>query len=127
MLMRPPCDAVDESIEYLERGWKSTYHAFVAAADGAGIARIASANADDGDGGTVQTDEGVHVLDDDADGREDRCDGDTVCREDLLAALDGPGAAGVRGNVVRGGDGKDCDGGEGEELGEHGEGELRGW
>ena len=56
-------------------------------------------------------------MNDDPDGCEDGRSSWTVCLLDRLAALDRPGAArlGERG----GGDGKDCEGGDSGELGEH--------
>ena len=38
----------------MKKGWKSTYHVGVAAADGAGRARVARADADDVDGRAVE-------------------------------------------------------------------------
>ena len=81
---------------------------------------VGAANVDDGDRGAGDPDGRGDVLDDDADGREERCCGGAVRSLDRLAALDG--ARGARGAVRRrwGGGGEDCEGGEGEELGEHG-------
>lgn len=48
------------------RAWRGTYVAVVVAADCLGAARITSANANDGDRGAVDSQENIHVLDDDA-------------------------------------------------------------
>ena len=80
-----------------------------------------AADTDDGDRGAGQADERVNVMDDDADGLEDAGRGGVARLLDGVAALDGTRAAGARGRAVRrgGGDGKDCKGGDGGELGEH--------
>ena len=66
MEMMPPYGQPVVSIE--DQGWilNTTYVAVVLAADGVGGARIAGADADDGDGGAGKPHEGVHVLHDDA-------------------------------------------------------------
>lgn len=84
-----------------------------------GLPGIAAANADHGDGRAGETDGDVEVLHHDAQGREDGCYGRASRGRDRLAALEGPGAAGPVCRRCGGGDGKDCEGGEREELGEH--------
>ena len=43
-----------------------TYDVVVGAADGVGVAAVAGGNANDGDGGALQTNKSVHVLNVDA-------------------------------------------------------------
>lgn len=57
-------------VQIVERN--RTYEAVVVAADRLGRARVAGADADNVDRGAVQADEGVHVLDDNAQETEDR-------------------------------------------------------
>ena len=85
--------------------------------------RVASTDANDGDRGAGEANEGIDVLHDDADGGED-ARGSRVARLlDGLAALDGTGAAAAGrarpASGSRGGGGKDCESGEGDELGKH--------
>ena len=86
---------------------------------------ITRTDADDGDRRAGEADEGGNVLHNDADGLQDGRNRRAVGGKDLLAALDGCGAAG-RGRSGRGGGGgKDCESREGDELREHGEGVER--
>ena len=80
-----------------------------------------AADTDDGDRGAGQPDQRIDVLDDDADGGEDRSRGGVASLLDGLAALNGARAARRWRRRVGGGggDGKDCQGGDDGELGEH--------
>ena len=83
---------------------------------------VARADTDNGNGGTREADEGVNVLDDDAETGKDLCDRRVTRRSRRLAALDGTGCACARGLATGhgGGGGKDGERGEREEeLGEH--------
>ena len=150
MEMRLPGERSEEEHQYkvntqrhhTKPGWKRT-KGVVVAADGLLVATvpcqlssiwerrlgeslpsIAGADANDGNGGTGEAHEGVDVLYDDPDGGEDFGGGWVARLLDGLAALDGTGGAGVSSGPVsgsRGGDSKDCEGGDGEEFGEHGE------
>ena len=79
---------------------------------------VARSDADGGDRGAGEADKSVDVLHDDAEGPKDGRSRGGARLLNALAALDGPSAA--RLSEGRGGDGKDCGGGEYEELGEHG-------
>lgn len=83
---------------------------------------VARADADNGNGGTREADEGVDVLDDHAEAREDLRDRRVARRSRRLAALDRAGSACARRLATGhgGGGGKDGERGEREEeLGEH--------
>lgn len=81
---------------------------------------VGAADADAGDTRARQADGDVQVLNDDAKRRQDRRDGRAARGLDGVAALERAGRARARGLRRRGGDGKDCERGEGRgELGEH--------
>ena len=87
---------------------------------------VAAANADSSDGRASDPNGGGHVLDDDPESREESRSSDAVSGLDGLAALDCTSGAGSRRvglASVRGGVGgrKDSEGGESEDVGEHGE------
>lgn len=79
----------------------------------------AASDTDDGNGRAGEAHKGVDVLYDDTEARENGGHGGAVGLLDGVAALDGAGAAGRVRRGCGGGDGKDCEGGEREELSEH--------
>lgn len=87
---------------------------------------VASAHTDAGDRGAPETDERVHILNDDAEAGEDRRNGRAVRALGGRAALERPGGAPRGGRALGrgGGGGKDCEGGDGEEFCEHDESGL---
>ena len=121
---------------------EDTYNVVVLAADRLSGASVVAADADGGDGRALDANDGIDALDDDTEQAQERardgvsCLRDTVVSttkhrieafesihlRDAVAALDGSSGAGGGVRVRRGGGGgKDCEGGDGEELGEHGE------
>ena len=87
---------------------------------------VAAANPDSSDGRASDPNGGGHVLDDNSESREESRSSDAVSGLDGLAALDCTSGAGSRRvglASVRGGVGgrKDSEGGESEDVGEHGE------
>ena len=83
----------------------------------------ACADADDSDGVASEADEDIDVLHDNSYGRKNARSRRVAGLFDCVAALDGSSTAAARARAPAGGRGggrKDCQGGDGEELGEHG-------
>ena len=100
-----------------------THIAVILAADGVSVAGGSATDTDDGDRGAREADERIHVLNYDAQGPEDRRDCLAAGLVDGLAALDRARRAGL--GRDGGGGGKDCEGREGGELGEHDDEEAK--
>ena len=83
---------------------------------------IARADSDSADRGAGNADHGIRIRDDDTKSREELRDSRVAGLLNALAALDFSSAAGFRARAsagCRGGNSKDYEGGDGEELGEH--------
>ena len=82
----------------------------------------AASDADTADSGAGKADHGIRIRDDDTKSREELRDSRVAGLLNASAALDFSSAAGFRARAsagCRGGNSKDYEGGDGEELGEH--------